>query len=73
MTDFEDYVTVERVRVFLGYEHEKSVRRLVARGLPHRRVNGQLRFRLSEVDAWVDQQSMVGHGGNVIPLERRSA
>lgn len=33
----------------------KTVRRMVAAGLPARRVGGQLRFRISAVDAWFDR------------------
>jgi excisionase family DNA binding protein len=33
----------------------KTVRRLKEAGLPYSKVGGQLRFRLSEVDAWIDR------------------
>ena len=70
----EDFVDVERVRVFLAYKDEKTVRRLTARGLPHYRLNGHLRFRLSEVSAWVAENAGSGKGADVLPLPvRRSA
>lgn len=50
--DPEAWVGTERVAKHLDVSI-KTVRRLVQRGLPHVRVGGQLRFRLSEVDAWL--------------------
>lgn len=73
MRDVENFVGVERVREFLAYRNPESVYRLAAKGLPCVRVNGHLRFKLSQVEQWVAEQDKVGHGGTVHPLERKSA
>ena len=73
MTEPENFVGVERVRQFLAYKNERAVRRLVAQGLPHRRLNGQLRFRLSEVENWLTEQDAGGQGEVVQLPTRRTA
>lgn len=51
----EPWVSAVDVAEYLSVS-VKTVRLLAGRGMPSRRVGGQLRFRLSAVDAWFDQQ-----------------
>ena len=68
----ENYVTVDRVAEYLGC-HFRTVYRLVARdGLPCRRLNGQLRFKLSAVESWLASRDSVGQA-EVVQLRERGA
>jgi excisionase family DNA binding protein len=49
----ERWVGVEEVATHLGVARDTVYRWVESRGLPARRVGRLLRFRLSEVDAWV--------------------
>lgn len=69
----EPWVGPLEVLDHLGYENVETVYRLCKRGLPHVRVGRDLRFKLSRVDSWVEEQSPMGQGGEVIALDSRRA
>ena len=68
----EDYVGVERVQTFLAFKSPRPVYRLVAKGLPHRKVAGQLKFRLGEIERWIGEHDEAGTA-EIVPLRRRTA
>jgi excisionase family DNA binding protein len=41
----------------------RSVERMVAAGMPSRKIGGQRRFRLSEVDGWVRSRASAAEAG----------
>ena len=49
----EPWVDVEEVAAHLGVAKESVYRWVEGKGLPAHRVGRLLRFKLSEVDAWV--------------------
>ena len=68
MPNEERWVDVEEVAAHLGVGKESIYRWIDKKGLPARRVGRLLRFKLSEVDAWVQ----AGGGGNEGAGESRS-
>lgn len=54
MSPDERWVGVEDVAAHLGVGRDSVYRWIENRGLPARKVGRLLRFKLSEVDAWVD-------------------
>jgi excisionase family DNA binding protein len=56
----ERWVGVDEVAAHLGVAKDSVYRWAESRGLPARRVGRLLRFRLSDVDAWVEGGG--GHG-----------
>jgi len=50
----ENWVGVAEVAAHLGVGKDSVYRWIESRGLPARRVGRLLRFRLSEVDSWVE-------------------
>ena len=54
MAPDEGWVGVEEVAVHLRVAKDSVYRWVEAKGLPARRVGRLLRFRLSEVDHWVE-------------------
>ena len=57
MSPDERWVGVEEVAAHLQVGKDSIYRWVEAKGLPARRVGRLLRFRLSEVDAWVEEGS----------------
>jgi len=55
MAGDEQWVGVDKVAAHLGVTKDSVYRWVESKGLPARRVGRLLRFKLSEVDAWVDQ------------------
>lgn len=53
MTTDERWVDVGDVATHLGVRRESVYRWIEAKGLPAHRVGRLLRFKLSEIDAWV--------------------
>ena len=52
----DDFLTVREVATLLKVS-DKTVRRVMARGeLPSFRVGAQVRFRRTDIEAWVDAQ-----------------
>ncbi len=69
----EPYVTADDVAAYLAV-HYRTVYRMVANeGLPHRRLNGQLRFKLTDVENWLDSRQAVGQAAVVQIRERGAA
>ncbi|MFQ5514680.1 MAG: helix-turn-helix domain-containing protein [Myxococcota bacterium] len=64
----ERWVGVDDVAAHLGVGKDSIYRWVESRGLPARKVGRLLRFKLSEVDAWVEAGSGEGHG----PAEPRT-
>lgn len=64
----ENYVGPEEVREYLAYENVETIYRLCQRGLPHVRIGRQLRFKLSEVDRWLEKQAGEGQSADVVSL-----
>jgi len=51
----ETYLTTEEVAAYFKVK-EQSVRRWVMNNeIPHRKINGVLRYRLSELERWVEE------------------
>lgn len=69
----EPFVGPEEVRAHLAFEAIETVYRLCRRGLPHRRIGRHLRFKLSEVDAWVEREGATRQGAEVVELASRRA
>lgn len=55
MAGDEQWVGVDKVAAHLGVTKDSIYRWVESKRLPARRVGRLLRFKLSEVDAWVDQ------------------
>lgn len=68
---FEPWTGPEEVRVHLGFERVETIYRLCQRGLPHVRIGRNLRFKLSQVDAWVEAEGGNGQAGDVVDLASR--
>jgi excisionase family DNA binding protein len=64
----ERWVGVDDVAAHLGVGRDSVYRWVEKRGLPARRVGRLLRFKLSEVDAWVEAGGGEGNG----PKESRT-
>ena len=64
----ERWVGVDDVAAHLGVGRDSVYRWVDKRGLPARKVGRLLRFKLSEVDAWVDAGGGQGDG----PAEPRT-
>lgn len=60
----EKWVGVDDVAGHLGVAKDSVYRWIERRGLPARKVGRLLRFKLSEVDAWVDAGSGEGNQGS---------
>ena len=60
MAPDESWVSVEEVAAHLRVAKDSIYRWVEAKGLPARRVGRLLRFRLSEVDDWVEAGSGAG-------------
>ncbi len=67
----ENYVGPEEVREYLAYENVETIYRLCQRGMPHLRIGRCLRFKLSEVDRWLEKQAGNGQSAEVVPLHSR--
>ena len=65
MAPDERWVGVDDVAAHLGVGKDSIYRWVESRGLPARKVGRLLRFKLSEVDAWVQ----AGGGENKAPNE----
>jgi excisionase family DNA binding protein len=65
----ERWVGVDDVAAHLGVGKDSIYRWVENRGLPARKVGRLLRFKLSEVDAWVDAGGGEGNG----PAQSRSS
>ena len=51
-------MTTEEVAAYLGYAVQTIYNKVRAKELPVRRIGGRsLRFRVSEIDRWVEEQS----------------
>ncbi len=61
MAQDERWVGADDVAAHLGVGKDSIYRWVESRGLPARKVGRLLRFKLSEVDAWVEAGS--GEGG----------
>lgn len=55
-TTQEPWVTAEEAAKHLGYALGTLYNKVTAGEIPHRRIGRTLRFRLSELDAWVEEQ-----------------
>jgi excisionase family DNA binding protein len=53
---WEPYVDVRAAAEFLGVSKEWVYEQAKRYGLPHHFVGRYLRFRLSEIEAWMDEQ-----------------
>lgn len=67
----ERWVGVEDVAAHLGVGRDSVYRWAERRGLPARRVGRLLRFKLSEVDAWVDAGAGKGDRPSARPTQAR--
>ena len=70
MSPDERWVGVEEVAAHLQVGKDSIYRWIDAKGLPARRVGRLLRFRLSEVDAWVEAED--GEGASSSGSQRAS-
>ena len=62
----ERWVDVDGVAVHLGVARDTIYRWIEAKGFPAHRAGRLLRFKLSEVDAWVVQSGGADGGSNEI-------
>ena len=69
----ERWVGVDDVAAHLGVGKDSIYRWVERRGLPARKVGRLLRFKLSQVDAWVEAGGAEGHGGESSPVPSASA
>ena len=63
MDSDESCVGVDDVAAHLGVGKDSIYRWIESRGLPARKAGCLLRFRLSQVDSWVEAGGGVGHAG----------
>jgi len=69
----EKWVGVDDVAAHLGVARDSIYRWVEKRRLPARKVGRLLRFKLSEVDAWVEAGGGDGDGsGDTPPTARKS-
>ena len=64
----ERWVGVYDVAAHLGVGKDSIYRWVESRGLPARKVGRLLRFKLSQVDAWVEAGGGEGHGSESSPV-----
>lgn len=73
MASDEKWVGVDDVAAHLGVARDSIYRWVEKRGLPARKVGRLLRFKLSEIDAWVEAGGGDGDGsGETRPATRKS-
>ena len=60
----ERWVGIDDVATHLGVGKDSIYRCVESCGLPARKVGRLLRFKLSQVDAWVEAGGGEGNGGN---------
>jgi excisionase family DNA binding protein len=70
MRDFEPWVSVETVAGHLGVGRESVYRWIELRGLPAHRIGRLLKFKLSEVDQWVQAGGKKAAGATRLPVLR---
>lgn len=58
----EPWVTSEEICKYLRISANTLTRWISVQGMPSRRVGRSLRFRLSEVDAWMGSQPLAAKG-----------
>lgn len=69
----ERWVGVDDVAAHLGVGRDSVYRWVESRGLPASKVGRLLRFRLSEVDAWVEAGSGEGERSGEPPASPRKS
>jgi excisionase family DNA binding protein len=65
-------LTARQVATYLGFKPATIVDWAEADKLPAFKVGGRLRFRLSEVETWLEQKR-TGAGGEVAPVPFQNA
>ena len=56
MDTADELMTVEELATWLRKPRSWIYNRIVDLGIPHYKIGNHIRFRLSEVQAWLDQQ-----------------
>jgi excisionase family DNA binding protein len=57
----ETYLTVEEVAAYLKLADQTIRKYVLNKSIPYRKVQSSVRFRLSEIEKWIDE------GGSVCP------
>lgn len=53
----ERWLTAKEAAAHLGYAVGTLYNKVAAKAIPFRKLGGQLRFRASELDAWVEERN----------------
>ena len=55
MTDFEDrYYSMPEICKYLGISRDSALKWIANKGMPAHKVGKKWKFKLSEIDAWVN-------------------
>jgi len=59
----ETYLTVEELAAYFRFTEQTIRRWILNREIPYRKINNSVRFRLSEIETWVDKNDALIKAG----------
>ena len=67
--EMETYLTVEELAEYLKLNAQTIQRWVRNRGIPFHKVKSVIRFRVSEIEKWVDEGGLVSQDGQTEKIE----